>query len=48
MGSLELFGDKAQARNLAVGHDVPVLPGSADAVGLDEARSFFDIPGQGL
>ena len=47
VGSLELFGDKAQARNLAVGHDVPVLPGSADAVGLDEARSFFDSLGEG-
>ena len=47
VGSLELFGDKAQARNLAVGHDVPVLPGSADAVGLDEARSFFDSLGDG-
>ena len=46
VGSLELFGDKAQARNLAVGHDVPVLPGSADAVGLDEARSFFDSLGE--
>ena len=47
VGSLELFGDKAQARNLAVGHDVPVLPGSADAVGLDEARSFFESLGEG-
>ena len=47
VGSLELFGDKAQARNLAVGHDVPVLPGSPDAVGLDEARSFFDSLGGG-
>ena len=47
VGSLELFGDKAQARNLAVGHDVPVLPGSADAVGLDEARSFFASLGDG-
>ena len=46
VGSLELFGDKAQARNLAVGHDVPVLPGSADAVGLDEARSFFASLGE--
>ena len=39
--SLELFGDKAQARTLAAAHDVPVLPGSPGAVGLAEAQAFF-------
>ena len=39
--SLELFGDKARARNLAVELDVPVLLGSAGAVTLAEAHAFF-------
>ncbi|HJN93668.1 MAG TPA: carboxyl transferase domain-containing protein, partial [Dehalococcoidia bacterium] len=45
--ALELFGDKVQARNLAVSQDVPILPGSTDAVDLDEACSFFDSLGDG-
>ncbi len=39
--SLELFGDKARARNLAVELEVPVLLGSAGAVTLAEAQAFF-------
>ncbi len=38
---LALFGDKARARALAMRCDVPVMPGSAGAVTLAEARSFF-------
>ncbi|RYY97525.1 MAG: carbamoyl-phosphate synthase large subunit, partial [Comamonadaceae bacterium] len=38
---LRLFGDKARARALALECGVPVMPGSAGAVGLDEARAFF-------
>ena len=39
--SLELFGDKARARNLAVELEVPVLLGSVGAVTLAEAQAFF-------
>ena len=39
--SLELFGDKARSRALAVEHGVPVLPGSPGPVGLAEAQAFF-------
>jgi acetyl/propionyl-CoA carboxylase alpha subunit len=39
---LALFGDKARARELAHRCGVPLLPGSARAVSLDEARDFFD------
>ena len=39
--SLELFGDKAAARNLAVELEVPVLLGSHGAVTLAEAQAFF-------
>ncbi|VTU16560.1 2-oxoglutarate carboxylase small subunit [Variovorax sp. PBL-H6] len=38
---LALFGDKARARALAQQCDVPVMPGSAGAVTLAEARAFF-------
>lgn len=47
VAALELFGDKAQARNLAVRHQVPVLPGSTDAVSLAEARAFVESLGAG-
>ena len=40
-GQLALFGDKARARVLALQRDVPVMPGSAGAVTLAEAQSFF-------
>ncbi|MXY78249.1 MAG: carbamoyl-phosphate synthase large subunit, partial [Chloroflexi bacterium] len=45
--ALELLGDKARARALAGEHDVPVLPGTQGAVGLDEARAFLDGLGEG-
>ncbi|PZC43456.1 MAG: Pyruvate carboxylase/Acetyl-CoA carboxylase [Chloroflexi bacterium] len=45
--ALELFGDKAQARELAQAHDVPVLPGSPSAVSVAEAESFFGRLGDG-
>jgi acetyl/propionyl-CoA carboxylase alpha subunit len=38
---LDLFGDKARARDAARAANVPVLPGLDHAVTLDEARSFF-------
>ncbi|RDI28510.1 biotin-dependent enzyme [Pseudacidovorax intermedius] len=38
---LALFGDKARARALAQQGDVPVMPGSAGAVTLQEAQAFF-------
>ncbi|MXX61354.1 MAG: carbamoyl-phosphate synthase large subunit [Holophagales bacterium] len=40
--ALELFGDKARARDLAERQDVPVVPGVSEAVTLKQARSFFD------
>ena len=45
--SLELFGDKASARALAVELDVPVLPGTETAVDLDGATDFFHSLGDG-
>ncbi|WP_028218026.1 carboxyl transferase domain-containing protein [Paraburkholderia oxyphila] len=38
---LALFGDKARSRALAQRCDVPVTPGSQQAVTLDEALAFF-------
>jgi acetyl/propionyl-CoA carboxylase alpha subunit len=38
---LELFGDKARARKLAMECGVPVLPGTYAATTLDEARRFL-------
>ena len=45
--SLELFGDKARARALAVELDVPVLPGTQSAVDLNGAADFFRSLGDG-
>ncbi|WP_280156063.1 carboxyl transferase domain-containing protein [Piscinibacter sp. XHJ-5] len=42
---LALLGDKARARALALQCGVPLLPGSAQAVSLDEARAFFAAQG---
>lgn len=42
---LALFGDKAQARALAARCGVPLLPGSAGAVTLDEAQAFLAAQG---
>ncbi len=39
--SLELFGDKARARALAVELNVPVLPGTQEPVDIDGATHFF-------
>ena len=39
--SLELFGDKVQARARAQRVGVPVIEGSAGSVSIDEAKSFF-------
>ncbi|MEO9101111.1 MAG: biotin carboxylase N-terminal domain-containing protein, partial [Burkholderiaceae bacterium] len=38
---LALFGDKAQARGLAARCGVPLLPGSASAVTLEQAQAFM-------
>ncbi|WP_327654638.1 acetyl-CoA carboxylase family protein [Streptomyces sp. NBC_00483] len=38
---LDLFGDKARARALAVGTGVPVLPGTEGDTTLEEARAFL-------
>lgn len=45
--SLELFGDKARARALAVELDVPILPGTVAAVDLAEATEFYRSLGNG-
>ncbi len=44
---LELFGDKAQARALARECGVPLMPGSMQAVTLEEAQAFFASQGAG-
>ncbi len=45
--TLELFGDKVKARQLAMHAGVPVLPGSAGAVTAEEARAFLVGLGNG-
>jgi acetyl/propionyl-CoA carboxylase alpha subunit/acetyl-CoA carboxylase carboxyltransferase component len=42
---LALFGDKSRARALARDCGVPLLPGSAGAVTLEEAQAFFAAQG---
>jgi pyruvate carboxylase len=44
---LELFGDKAKARQLAQRCSVPLLTGTTRATTLDEARAFFADLGPG-
>lgn len=44
---LELFGDKAAARQLAEKCNVPLLPGINHAATLEEARGFFEGLGDG-
>ncbi len=39
--TLDMFGDKAAARDLAERSGVPVLPGSQGATGVAEAEAFF-------
>jgi acetyl/propionyl-CoA carboxylase alpha subunit/acetyl-CoA carboxylase carboxyltransferase component len=45
--TLQVFGDKAQARALAETCGVPILPGLSHGVTLDEARTFFKSLGSG-
>ena len=40
--ALDLFGDKAQARALAIRLGVPLLPGTTGPTDLDAALAFFD------
>lgn len=44
---LALFGDKARARALARECGVPLMPGSPEAVTLEEAQAFFAAQGPG-
>ena len=48
--TLSLFGDKVRARDLAAENDIPVLPGSKNAVNVDGARAFFEAlpPGDAM
>ncbi len=45
---LDLFGDKARARALAVAAGVPVLPGTAGDTTLEEARAFLAEGAEGV
>jgi len=45
--TLEILGDKAQARALAESCGVPVLPGTATPVTLDQAKEFLSSLGNG-
>ena len=45
--SLELYGDKLSARNLAKRVDVPTLPGTSDPVDAQGALAFFDTLPEG-
>ena len=45
--TLQLFGDKTQARSLAELHGVPVIAGTSHATSLEEAQAFFAALGQG-
>ena len=42
---LELFGDKAQARALALRCGVPLMPGTQTSVTLEEAEAFWQAQG---
>ncbi len=44
--TLEILGDKAQARALAEKHGVPVLPGTTQAVSQDQAKTFYATLGK--
>ena len=44
---LDLFGDKAQARETAAAAGAPIIRGLDRAVSLEEARAFFDSLGGG-
>ena len=40
--AIKLFGDKTKARELAQSVGVPLLPGTTQAVSLEEAKEFFE------
>ena len=44
---LGAFGDKAQARDLALKCDVPILPGTSSSTSLEQAREFLASLGGG-
>src|SRR5579871_77826 len=44
---LELFGDKVQARAIAVRCGVAVMPGTSGATSLEDAKAFFKSLGNG-
>lgn len=39
--TLALFGDKAEARKFAAGHDIPILTGTAEPTSLEQATKFL-------
>ena len=45
--TLSQFGDKAQARSLAIANEVPVLQGTNQATSLEEAKAFYNSLGSG-
>jgi len=45
--TLELFGDKGQARAVARRCGAPILPGTSGPTSLDEVREFLEALGQG-
>lgn len=45
--TLELFGDKLRAREMAKKCGIPILPGTAGLTGIEEAREFFASLGEG-
>lgn len=45
--TLETFGNKAKARQLAQRCSVPVIPGISDAVSLDQAKTFLSSLDEG-
>ena len=45
--TLELFGNKVRARDIAAENKVPVLPGTESLNSADEARVFFESLGSG-
>ncbi len=39
--TLALFGDKSQARQFAMRHEVPIIPGTTGPTSLDQAQAFM-------
>jgi len=44
--SLELFGDKARARQMANDFHIPLIEGTSGATTIEEAREFFEALGE--